>query len=1504
MKINNTLTSLELVLIFEHKKTFLLNSPSQSQTAEKGQIVHGEGIDTMIRCLANNLSILKVEGLWGEHNANSTLAAILERNKNSQCKKVCKVMLVGEARTGKTSLVRSLNYLPFDENQSITNAIEISDFSQQSKQQINNDVEMKIFDFGGQEIFHFIHPLFQSSQQCIVILVVNQYTQSLARIKEQIDFLKNFHHTEILVVSTCFSDEENEDKLSEQAANEKSERRKIDREQLLTETEIQTLGISKSRFVRISNKEGMGIEGVVQAIKEMSKLQTIGWSLSGRGDCLREYLESRQAICPVIANFRGELIIGCDHDHKDTFRKDLMILEKSGWLFTFSQNAQNTDCDPPLSVIHKKLIVRLLQELFTIDMHHKQGVLPTTLLVNGLITENSFKKYFNRAYKQMSGNRPPKSEMGASWEIVANLISNFSICHRISKRETKRIIPCILFPSLLPTFAEVGGQGLWNSLKKERKKSVTRKLIISGNYGDKRKVMDFIFPRLMIKMWNTVVDVKLCCRDKFVLRGDGSPEEDFSQELRKLKNFMIVSRTGQEIILERFGECFGRMYELEEQFDRLFVDFRKCFCLILSSKQSKTKNFDIFLECSACAREIRSSVLCNLNNLDEVCEWVGDQQVCEGCNKKRRAVETIENLSELARVFYLLKKFGKSTKKVEEELGDFVNYPRNQITVADKEHRNFLKGKKLKHLKIQRKLQQISAKEAVFQCCFRAKKSEVMVSKYLNCRMIDYSATVERAIENEDSREYKLFEEFLLELKGNRCVYSSFAKSVEQFKSKIEASQVPEGNLSRNIVKFFAKFEKLKNGMSSNSNDLFSKELKKLLKAAEEITTTQGKVDSALAMMTKLCMLVSRANGLEIMKELRVQRNSLQPKKGAVFSEVALHSFEDIFVEDNTDLNHPKPVIVDLMNIFDGPVHFSPFLMQLYTRDDVRFGAEVSDRLLLFLQICYGVEELKNLGIVHRCLTLKNTVILARSKWVCLSASGFGLAIKCPTEEMVLAPDEHKGLCGAPVPPPELQDSSDPIKMDKFDVHSLGLILKELIDSFCITDYSGKEEKTEVMEFLKKVQKRMICKYSERMSIEEVIAVIEWILYSKNPLGIYKFKGTSLATASLWDLDSEDVQKSRFLAGKQKSIVFAGIGQGRRFSIEEMMEIRFIFTFTWKKSKRLQKYLGPFLGKEPKRTASEPLPSEQYERIIFLSKMLPGIPLEKMVLKRQLGIGCSGIVWLVEVDLDGQIFQLALKMIMNLMGVAIPNSGDKDIDQEFDILSNKNHKNIVQILSKFSAKPTPEMLENVGEYIRELLVEENPITGMSSPIPTRFFLIDYYPLSLEQKLQTLGRQLNWQEICRYSRDLLSASLFLFENCIVHRDVKLTNILVAEPGDYLVLADFGESIQTDENHFVYFDNLKAGNLQFSAPEVSKAVTNKNSRINFCGQYSWEIGCVIFWMIEGKFPFPVPETADPFAFTRTAEVKVTLLELVKKMIKVNPKERISIEDAWNEFQNILI
>src|SRR3990167_6198587 len=84
-------------------------------------------------------------------------------------------------------------------------------------------------------------------------------------------------------------------------------------------------------------------------------------------------------------------------------------------------------------------------------------------------------------------------------------------------------------------------------------------------------------------------------------------------------------------------------------------------------------------------------------------------------------------------------------------MGDFVTFPRNQIIVADNEYRQYFKEINLKHLVIQRKLKQISAKQAVFECCFE-QQSEVMVSKYLKCRMIDCSYSEEpryvRALKN------------------------------------------------------------------------------------------------------------------------------------------------------------------------------------------------------------------------------------------------------------------------------------------------------------------------------------------------------------------------------------------------------------------------------------------------------------------------------------------------------------------------------------------------------------------------------------------------------------------------------------------------------------------------------------------------------------------------------------------------------------------------------------
>ena len=282
----------------------------------QGNGIGGEGANQLTTSLANNLTILNL-GL----RSSASIKAILERNKQGKFKKVCKVMVVGEARTGKSSLVRSLNNQAFEENQSITNVIEITDFSPKKTHEslvmgVEDEVKMKIFDFGGQEIFQFVHPLFQTSHQCIVILVVNEFKQSAARIKEQIDFLQNFHHRDIIVVSTCFTEAH-----FKQEEQENGEGKKVDQDNKLTEMDIAGFGIGQERFVRISNKQRKGIEQVEKLIAEMSKLTCFGWSLSGRGDCLRQYLEFMQDNHPVIGDFRREVeLMKCEHNHKHTFR--------------------------------------------------------------------------------------------------------------------------------------------------------------------------------------------------------------------------------------------------------------------------------------------------------------------------------------------------------------------------------------------------------------------------------------------------------------------------------------------------------------------------------------------------------------------------------------------------------------------------------------------------------------------------------------------------------------------------------------------------------------------------------------------------------------------------------------------------------------------------------------------------------------------------------------------------------------------------------------------------------------------------------------------------------------------------------------------------------------------------------------------------------------------------------------------------------------------------------
>ena len=54
-----------------------------------------------------------------------------------------------------------------------------------------------------------------------------------------------------------------------------------------------------------------------------------------------------------------------------------------------------------------------------------------------------------------------------------------------------------------------------------------------------------------------------------------------------------------------------------------------------------------------------------------------------------------------------------------------------------------------------------------------------------------------------------------------------------------------------------------------------------------------------------------------------------------------------------------------------------------------------------------------------------------------------------------------------------------------------------------------------------------------------------------------------------------------------------------------------------------------------------------------------------------------------------------------------------------------------------------------------------------------------------------------ENVLYWLRELLSGLLFLEKNCVVHRNLKMRNLLLSQDGK-LIIADFGKAILLDEN----------------------------------------------------------------------------------------------------------
>ena len=152
------------------------------------------------------------------------------------------------------------------------------------------------------------------------------------------------------------------------------------------------------------------------------------------------------------------------------------------------------------------------------------------------------------------------------------------------------------------------------------------------------------------------------------------------------------------------------------------------------------------------------------------------------------------------------------------------------------------------------------------------------------------------------------------------------------------------------------------------------------------------------------------------------------------------------------------------------------------------------------------------------------------------------------------------------------------------------------------------------------------------------------------------------------------------------------------------------------------------------------------------------------------------------------------------------------------------------------------------------------------------------------------------------RSLAKALKVLYENNVIHRDIKPNNIFIKkkdnnniksfEDNCIIKLGDFGSSIKKEEN-----DSIQIGTVLYLAPEIIKNI-KYDEKIDL-----WSLGITLYHLYFGHSPYGSDYNLDlieDIIYSNNFIYKFsgipTLDILFKKLLEIEPKDRMSHEELY--------
>ncbi|KAI8970338.1 kinase-like domain-containing protein [Mycotypha africana] len=176
-----------------------------------------------------------------------------------------------------------------------------------------------------------------------------------------------------------------------------------------------------------------------------------------------------------------------------------------------------------------------------------------------------------------------------------------------------------------------------------------------------------------------------------------------------------------------------------------------------------------------------------------------------------------------------------------------------------------------------------------------------------------------------------------------------------------------------------------------------------------------------------------------------------------------------------------------------------------------------------------------------------------------------------------------------------------------------------------------------------------------------------------------------------------------------------------------------------------------------------------------------------------------------------------------------------------------NGKSIQQI-AKEKAREENREIRTIREAHIMMLLKHPNIVGMKDLIaqgPYFYILMDFVNGTQLLHYIVKRQRLSDRRTKSFTRQIVSALDYLHRNSIVHRDLKIENIMIDRSGRHIKIIDFGLSNLFCPERLL---TTYCGSLYFAAPELLKATPYSGPEVDI-----WSLGVVIYVMATGSVPF---------------------------------------------------